>query len=111
MKLGKMTQALIVASAICAGAVSLSYADVVTIETWSTAPHYNGVTTYQVVPRGTYLDSRGRQWTLLDPYDQGLTPNEMSQITGAVDTDAMGPALSGSDVQAGNMGPGNSKGQ
>jgi hypothetical protein len=134
MKIARMAEAFAFASVLGAGVAMLPVhaADVVrveTIQTWAidTAPQYNGriprqvyidemgrrwdTTPYHVGTRGAYLDSLGRRWTLLDPNDQGLTPAEMSQITGAVDTDAMGPALSGSDVQAGNMGPGNSKGQ
>ena len=38
------------------------------------------------------------------------TPAEVSELTGNVDSSA-GPALEGSGVQPGNMGPGNAKGQ
>jgi len=39
-----------------------------------------------------------------------LTPAEVSRIYGNVDSAAQAP-LTGSGVQAGNMGPGNSKGK
>lgn len=45
-----------------------------------------------------------------DPNHQGLTPAEGSRLCGNVDS-AAGPAHPGSDIQAGNMGPGSSKAQ
>jgi len=39
------------------------------------------------------------------------TPADTSHATGRVDSDTPGAPFSGSGVQAGNMGPGNSKGQ
>ena len=39
------------------------------------------------------------------------TPADTSRATGRVDSDTPGAPFSGSGVQAGNMGPGNSKGQ
>lgn len=47
---------------------------------------------------------------LPDDATNDLTPAEASSITGHADS-AAGPALSGSEAQAGNMGPKNSKGQ
>jgi len=51
---------------------------------------------------GTYLYLYGTQ----EP-----TPADTSHATGRVDSDTPGAPFSGSGVQAGNMGPGNSKGQ
>lgn len=61
--------------------------------------------------RSQYLEQLGRQWDGLDANGQGLTPAEVSRLTGNVDSSTSGPALSGSGVQPGNMGPGNTKGQ
>ena len=46
----------------------------------------------------------------MDSNRQGLAPADVSRITGSVDSNAQAP-LTGSGVQAGNMGPGNSKGK
>jgi hypothetical protein len=62
------------------------------------------------ISRQAYLDEMGRRWDAADTNQQGLTPAEVSRLTGRVDTNAPVP-LSGSGVQAGNMGPGNTKGQ
>ena len=51
-----------------------------------------------------------RRWDAADINQQGLTPTDLSHLTGRVDTNAPVP-LSGSGAQAGNMGPGNSKGK
>jgi hypothetical protein len=62
------------------------------------------------ISREAYMDEMGRRWDYADRNSQGLTPAEVSRIYGNVDSSA-GPSLSGSGVQPGNMGPGNSKGQ
>jgi len=62
------------------------------------------------ITRQAYRDEVGRRWDTLDANHQGLTPAEVSRLTGKVDSNAGAP-LSGSGVQAGNMGPGNSKGK
>lgn len=61
------------------------------------------------ISRQAYLDELSRRWDAADVNQQGLTPAELSHLTGKVDTNAPVP-LSGSGVQSGNMGPGNSKG-
>lgn len=60
--------------------------------------------------RSVYLDDLRARWEAVDPGNQGLTPAQVSELTGNVDSSAE-PSLSGSDVQPGNMGPGNMKGQ
>jgi hypothetical protein len=62
------------------------------------------------ISRQAYLDEMARRWDAADINQQGLTPADLSHLTGRVDTNAPVP-LSGSGVQAGNMGPGNSKGK
>ena len=69
------------------------------------AAHNNGR-----VSRQAYMDEMGRRWDAMDRNQQGLTPAEVSHLTGKVDSSA-GPARTGSGVQAGNMGPGNQKAQ
>ena len=62
------------------------------------------------ISREAYMDEMSRRWDAVDHDRQGLTPAEVSRLYGNVDS-AAGPARTGSGVQAGNMGPGNSKGQ
>jgi len=62
------------------------------------------------ITRQAYMDELGRRWDTLDSTHQGLTPAEVSRLSGRVDSNAPAP-LSGSGVQGGNMGPGNSKGK
>ncbi|MEO5765869.1 MAG: hypothetical protein ABIR52_11210, partial [Casimicrobiaceae bacterium] len=82
------------------------------------------------VPRDLYLDEMGRQWETtgrpmgtrdeyvkslrgrwqtMDPDNRGLTPAEVSKMTGNVDSSTSALPKSGSGVQPGNMGPGNTK--
>jgi hypothetical protein len=63
------------------------------------------------VSRQAYMDEMARRWDSLDRSKQGLTPAEISRLTGRTDLDHAGPARTGSAVQPGNMGPGNVKGQ
>ena len=70
---------------------------------WDADPNHTG-------SRSLYLDSMRARWEARDPSNQGLSPAEVSELTGNVDTSA-GPTLSGTGVQPGNMGPGNAKGQ
>ena len=70
---------------------------------WDANPNHNGT-------RGLYLDDLRARWEAVDPSNQGLTPAEVSELTGNVDSSA-GPTLEGGGVQPGNMGPGNAKGQ
>lgn len=62
------------------------------------------------ISREAYLDEMGRRWDAMDANRGGLSPAEVSRLTGRVDSNAPSP-LSGSGVQPGNMGPGNSKGK
>ena len=62
------------------------------------------------ISRKAYLDEMGRRWDAMDRSQQGLTPADVSRLTGHVDSNAAAPRT-GSGVQAGNMGPGNQKGQ
>lgn len=62
------------------------------------------------VSRQAYMSEMGRRWDSMDHSKKGLTPAEVSHLYGNVDSAAM-PAKTGSGVQAGNMGPGNQKGQ
>jgi hypothetical protein len=60
------------------------------------------------ISRQAYMDEMGRRWDAMDHSRQGLTPREVSAITGHPDSNAL-PAATGSGVQPGNMGPGNSR--
>ena len=62
------------------------------------------------ITREDYLREMARRWDASDIDNLGLTPAEMSHLTGHVDTNALAP-LSGSGAQPGNMGPGNSRGK
>ena len=100
-----------------------------TFEGWAnqTAPRYQGR-----IPRDIYLDEMGRrwdadpnhvgtrelylnqlrsQWDTMDPDTRGMTPAEISRMTGKVDSSTSGVPMSGSGVQPGNMGPSNTKAQ
>ena len=56
------------------------------------------------------MDEMGRRWDAMDKGNQGLTPAEVSRMTGRVDSGAL-PGKTGTSAQPGNMGPGNAKGQ
>ena len=70
---------------------------------WDADPSHTGT-------RSIYLDDLRARWEGMDPANQGLTPAEVSELTGNVDSSAL-PSESGTGVQPGNMGPGNMKGQ
>jgi len=70
---------------------------------WDADPNHTG-------SRNLYLQGMRARWEAIDPDNQGLTPAQVSELTGSVDSSA-GPTLSGSGAQPGNMGPGNVKGQ
>ena len=131
MKLRSTTQALILAAALAAAVPSAmaESTNSTTFEGWAndTATHYDGR-----VPRDVYLDEMGRRWDAgtyrggtrdeylrdlrtrwdtMDRDNRGLTPAEISRMTGKVDSTTSGVPRSGSGVQPGNMGPSNSKGQ
>jgi hypothetical protein len=130
MKLGSATQALILAAALAAAAPSAmaESTNSTTFEGWAnnTATQHDGR-----IPRDVYLDEMGRRWdagpnrgtrdeylrdlrtrwNTLDRDNRGLTPAEVSRMTGNVDSTTSGVPRSGSGVQPGNMGPSSSKGQ
>lgn len=131
MTLKSTTQAFLVAATLAAAtpAAWAESTNSVTFESWTndTAAQYNGR-----IPRDIYLDEMGRRWDadpnrlgtrdayLLDLRNRwdttdrdsrGLTPAEVSRMTGKVDSSRSGVPKSGSGVQPGNMGPSNSKGQ
>jgi len=131
MKLRSTTQALILAAALAAAVPSAmaESTNSTTFEGWAndTATQYDGR-----VPRDVYLDEMGRRWDAgthhrgtrdeylrdlrtrwdtMDRDNRGLTPAEISRMTGKVDSTTSGVPRSGSGVQPGNMGPSNSKGQ
>ena len=62
------------------------------------------------ISHDAYMNEMNRRWHAMDREGKGLTPREVSEMTGHVDSNAA-PALSGSGVQPGNMGPGNSRGK
>ena len=128
MTIGKLIRVVAVASILSAGAAApASHGTGVTIQSgadtatqtagviredafldemgrrWDADPNHTG-------SRSLYLDSMRARWEARDPSNQGLSPAEVSELTGNVDTSA-GPTLSGTGVQPGNMGPGNAKGQ
>ena len=61
--------------------------------------------------RDAYLNNLRHQWDTTDRDNLGMTPAEVSRFTGKVDSSTSMVPRSGSDVQPGNMGPANSKGQ
>jgi hypothetical protein len=132
MRIKRLTQAVAFATVLGAAGAMPAFAEStnsVTFEGWAndTAVRYNGR-----IPRDIYLDEMGRRWDadpghrgtrdlylielrsrwdLADRYNGGLTPAEISRMTGNVDSSTAGMPKSGAGVQAGNMGPANSKGQ
>ena len=130
MTKGKLVRVIAVASILGAGVAlpAWSGGTRVTIQSWAdqTAVQNGGV-----IREDAYLDEMGRRWDAdpnhagsrslylqdmrarweaLDPSNQGLSPAQVSELAGHVDTSA-GPTISGTGVQPGNMGPGNAKGQ
>lgn len=71
---------------------------------WDADPNHTGT-------REIYLNQLRSRWDTMDPQGQGLSPAQISQMTGKVDSSTSGMPKSGSGVQPGNMGPGNTKGQ
>jgi hypothetical protein len=132
MKLIRLTQAVAFAAALGALGATPAFAqstNSTTFEGWAngTATRYNGR-----IPRDVYVDEMGRRWDLdttrhgtrdayltdvrtqwdrTDRDNRGLTPAQISQMTGKVDSSTSGMPKSGSGVQPGNMGPANAKGQ
>jgi hypothetical protein len=71
---------------------------------WEADPNHTGT-------RELYLNQLRSQWDSMDPNSRGMTPAEISRMTGKVDSNTSGAPMSGSGTQPGNMGPANSKGQ
>jgi len=132
MKMTQLTKALafttILAAAAAAPAVAQS-TNSQTFEGWAnqTAPSYNGRIPRDVYmnemgrrwdgderhvgTRDTYMTDLGTRWDRADPDKQGMTPAQISHMSGKVDSNTSTLPKSGSGVQPGNMGPGSSKGQ
>jgi hypothetical protein len=131
MNLKSTTQTLLLAAALAAATTTAraESSNSVTFEGWAndTAVQYNGR-----IPRDVYLDEMGRRWDAdsvhrvprdiylrdlrsrwetVDRDNRGLTPADVSRMTGNVDSTGAGMPRSGSGAQPGNMGPSNSKGQ
>ena len=70
---------------------------------WDANPNHTG-------SRSLYLQDMRARWEAVDPSNQGLSPAQVSELTGNVDKSA-GPTISATGVQPGNMRPGNAKGQ
>ena len=131
VRLKSLTQACILAAtaAVLATPAIAESTNSTTFESWTNdmAVQYHGR-----IPRDVYLDEMGRRWEA-DPHHQGtrevylrnlrdrwdtmdrsnrgLTPAEISSMTGKVDSTTSALPRTGSGVQPGNMGPANSKGQ
>ena len=67
--------------------------------------------TKHVGTRDAYLRDLETRWDKMDRDKRGLTPAQISEMTGKVDSGTSRLPQSGSGVQPGNMGPANSKGQ
>jgi len=131
MNVKRLTQAAIVAAALAATGtpVLAQSTNSTTFDNWATdtARQHNGRIT-----RDVYLDEMGRRWDAdpnhtgtreaylrdlrtrwdtMDRGNRGLTPAEVSGMTGKVDSSTSGVPKTGSGAQPGNMGPSNSKGQ
>ena len=129
MNIKRLTYAVALGAAIGLSPLAQGATEVITIERWATdtAPQYNGR-----IPRTVYLDEMGRRWDAdgnrvvsrdiyvndwrsrwdaADPDGRGLTPADVSRLTGNVDSSTSGMPISGAGAQPGNMGPANSKGQ
>ena len=132
MNIARLTHAVAFAAILGAAGATPAFAEStnsVTFEGWAndTAVRYNGR-----IPRDVYVDEMGRRWDsdanrrgtrdvylhdvrsrweLVDRDNRGLTPVEISRMTGKVDSSTSGMPMTGAGVQPGNMGPANSKGQ
>jgi hypothetical protein len=132
MRIKRLTQAVAFATVLGAAGAMPAFAEStnsVTFEGWAndTAVRYNGR-----IPRDIYLDEMGRRWDadathrgtrelylielrsrwdVADRDNSGLTPADISRLTGNVDSSTAGMPRSGAGAQPGNMGPANSKGQ
>jgi hypothetical protein len=63
------------------------------------------------ITRQEFLDQMGNRWDVLDNQHRGyLTPQEMQELLIATPGDTAAPPRTGSDAQAGDMGPGSARG-
>jgi hypothetical protein len=63
------------------------------------------------ITRQEFLDQMGNRWDVLDNRHRGyLTPQEMQEFFIATPGDTAAPPRTGSDAQAGDMGPGSARG-
>jgi hypothetical protein len=70
------------------------------------AAHHNGRITRQ-----EFIDQMGNRWDVLDSQHRGyLTPQEMQEFFIATPGETAAPSRTGSDAQAGDMGPGSTRG-
>lgn len=132
MKTHRLTRVIAFTAVLAAASAAPAFAESTnsqTFEGWAnqTAPSYNGR-----IPRNVYMNEMGRRWDSdekhmgtrdaymselgtrwdrMDTDKRGMTPAELSQMSGKVDSNSSTLPQSGSGVQPGNMGPGNSKGK
>jgi hypothetical protein len=63
------------------------------------------------ITRQEFLDQMGNRWDVLDTQHRGyLTPQEMQEFFIATPGETTAPPRTGSDAQAGDMGPGSARG-
>ncbi|HXR55200.1 MAG TPA: hypothetical protein VN858_00285 [Casimicrobiaceae bacterium] len=63
------------------------------------------------ISRDEFMSEMGNRWDQLDTRHNGLTPYEVQEIFVFTPPENAAPARSGSDVQSGDMGPSNARGQ
>jgi hypothetical protein len=63
------------------------------------------------ISRDEFMSEMGNRWDQLDTRHNGLTPYEVQEIFVFTPPVNAAPARSGSDVQSGDMGPSNARGQ
>ena len=71
---------------------------------WEAMPSHQGT-------REAYVNGLRSRWDDVDRDNRGMTPAQVSKLTGKVDSSTEAMPKSGSGAQPGNMGPGNSKAQ
>lgn len=63
------------------------------------------------ISRDEFLAQMGDRWDQLDAQHNGLTPYEVQEIFVFTPPESAAPPRTGSDAQAGDMGPGNARGK
>ena len=132
MKITRLSHAMAVAALVATAATAPAFAESSnsqTFEGWAneTATANNGrisrdvymnemgrrwdADTRHTGTRDAYMGDLGTRWERADTEKRGLTPVEISRMTGKVDSSTAGVPKTGSGVQPGNMGPSSSKGQ